>query len=76
MWRGPLGLRFAPSRTWSGGGWNVLGPASPEPRVRGGELDPVEQNHGLRVDPHEKDDDRSKRANRILEDKIKDMLRP
>ena len=36
---------------------HFLRPAAPQPRVRGGELDAVQQDHRLHVDPHQEDDD-------------------
>src|SRR5438105_15855081 len=44
------------SRCWSRR--HFLRTSSSQSRVGGGELDPVEQNHRLHVDPHEKNHDR------------------
>ena len=43
-------------------GRHVLRPAAPQARVGGGELDPVQQDHRLHVDPHQEHHDRGDRA--------------
>ncbi len=40
----------------------LVGPSPPQPRIRGGELHAVEQNHRLQIDPHQKHHDRGDRA--------------
>ena len=43
-------------------GGHLLGPAAPQPRVGGRELDAVQQDHRLDVDPHQEHDDRRDRS--------------